>query len=89
MSDSTEVIRRALVGTVNAQVESEDESTERTRLTEEYGEGNVWKYDEVGGAFEIVSFMAPFCVAIRREDGRRGTLTFQHRPRFYFDFQVS
>jgi hypothetical protein len=36
--------------------------------------------------FEALGFAAPFIVVRRRSDGANGTLTFQHTPRFYFDF---
>lgn len=49
--------------------------------------GKVWTTDEVQKEFEITGFGAPCCAAIRKSDGKRGTLTFQHSPRFYFDFR--
>ena len=45
-----------------------------------------WDHDEVREHFEIIGFMAPFCVAIRKSDGKRGSLEFTHHPRFYFNF---
>jgi hypothetical protein len=30
--------------------------------------------------------MAPFVVVRRKADGRKGSLEFQHHPRFYFNF---
>ena len=38
------------------------------------------------GAFAVEGFLAPYVVVRRKSDGVRGTLTFQHSPRFYFDF---
>jgi hypothetical protein len=38
--------------------------------------------------FEVLGFMAPFVVVRRKSDGVRGSLTFQHTPRLYFDFQA-
>ena len=49
--------------------------------------GKVWTTDEVQKEFEITGFYAPQCGVIRKSDGKRGSLTFQHSPRFYFDFQ--
>jgi hypothetical protein len=45
-----------------------------------------WDHIEVARDFEIVGFMAPFCVAIRKSDGKKGSLEFTHHPRFYFNF---
>ena len=38
--------------------------------------------------FMVQSFAAPYAIVTRKADGERGTLTFQHNPRFYFDFTV-
>jgi len=51
--------------------------------------GQVWNTDELREAFEVVGFLAPFCDVIRKSDGARGTLEFQHSPRFYFHFVTS
>ena len=37
--------------------------------------------------FEVTGFMAPFCAVIRKSDLRKGSVSFQHSPRFYFDFK--
>lgn len=49
-------------------------------------DGPVWDTDEMQRDFEAIGFMAPFIVVRRRSDGQRGTLTFTHSPRVYFDF---
>jgi len=36
--------------------------------------------------FEVLGFLAPYCDVIRKSDGIRGTLEFQHSPRLYFRF---
>ena len=82
--DETEGIRRVLISEVNSQIESNDEDSERVRLETEYGQ--AWNTEEVGKDFMVVGFMAPFVVAIRKSDGVRGSLHFQDRPRFYFNF---
>jgi hypothetical protein len=46
----------------------------RERLEEVYGKDNVFSTDELTKHFEV-------------HDGAIGTLTFQHEPRFYWDFQ--
>ena len=49
--------------------------------------GKVWDTGELSDEFEAVGFMAPFIVVRRRSDGKKGSLEFQHQPRFYFNFQ--
>lgn len=73
-----EAIRRQLQADINAQPGSREE------LTAEYG--RVWNTEELASEFEVQSFLAPFVVVRRRSDGKRGTLAFQHSPRFYFNF---
>ncbi len=60
---------------------------DRFALEAEFGKGNVWDTDEVQKVFWIESFMAPCAFVTRKKDKLRGILTFQHNPRFYFDFQ--
>ena len=82
MSDETEGIRRALVAVINS------EPNPRAELEAEYGTGNVWNTDELREAFEVIGFMAPFCVVKRRDNGVKGSVMFQHSPRFYFGWQA-
>lgn len=49
-------------------------------------DGPVWDTAKLQEDFEVQGFAAPFVVVRRREDGQRGTLTFMHAPRVYFDF---
>jgi hypothetical protein len=86
MYDETEGVRREMVREVNTAVESNDEAAERARLTESYGD-QVWNTQELGEAFEVLSFAAPLCIVRRKSDGRKGSVMFQHSPRFYFQFQ--
>ena len=78
MSDNTESIRREMVSEINANPGS------RESFEKEYGQ--VWNTEELSRDFEVKGFMAPFCVVKRKSDGIKGTLMFQHSPRFYFDF---
>jgi hypothetical protein len=87
MADETEGIRRILVSEINGAVESNSEETERARLEKIHGVGNVWDTDEISKNFEIIGFMAPFCVVRRRSDDVKGSVEFQHNPRFYFNFE--
>ncbi len=82
MNDPTEGFRRGLVNVINTQVESQEPDDERTRLEKIHGE--IWDTSEVTKNFSIEAFMAPFVVATHRESGKKGTLMFQHSPRFYF-----
>jgi len=56
------------------------------RLSLEARHGRVWNTDELRAEFEVIGFMAPFVVVRRRSDNRKGSLEFQHHPRFYFSF---
>ena len=58
---------------------------ERKRFESIHGE--VWDTSQLTGAFEVQSFLAPFCIVKRRSDGCRGSMAFQDRPRFYFAFK--
>jgi len=84
--DETEGIRRYLVGVINSTL-NEDEQERLNQLVTEYGADNVWDTQGVQKDFEIIGFMAPFVVARRKSDNAKGTLTFCHDPRFYFDFR--
>lgn len=42
--------------------------------------------DEATALYDFVGFAAPYVVVRRKSDGQRGTLTFTHSPRLYFDF---
>jgi hypothetical protein len=79
--DETEGFRRVLVAEINAA------PGERAALEAEYGQ--VWDTDQLRADFDVLSFMAPFVYVRRKADGVKGTLLFQHMPRFYFDFNPS
>lgn len=57
----------------------------RAILESEYGQ--VWSTDELCQMFVVEGFLAPFCVVRNKKTGQRGTVKFQHSPRFYFSFQ--
>jgi len=79
MTDPTETVRRDLVAEINAAPGS------RESLSAQYGE--VWDTSELARDFEVLGFMAPFVVVKRKADRQKGSLEFQHSPRFYFSFQ--
>lgn len=87
--DATENFRRGAVGIINSGIESNDEKTERARLEKEYGADNVFDTKQLGQAFEVIGFMAPFCIVRHKETGKKGSIMFQHSPRLYFGFQPS
>ncbi len=78
MPDPTETIRRHLVAEINAHPNS------REALEAIHGE--VWDTADLARDFEVLGFAAPFVVVIRKRDGAKGSLEFQHHPRFYYDF---
>ena len=80
MSDPTESIRREMLEQINAVPGS------REALEVEHGQ--VWDTNQLGEDFDVIGFAAPLVVVRRRSDGKRGSLFFQHNPRFYYGFQV-
>jgi hypothetical protein len=79
MIDPTEPIRRERLVEINADPGS------REALEAQYGQ--VWDTEQLGRDFEVIGFMAPLVVVRRKQDGVKGSLEFQHHPRFYFNFQ--
>jgi hypothetical protein len=79
MSDETEGIRRMMVAEINSA------AAERTELEQRLGE-RVWSTDELRADFTVEGFMAPMVIVRRKSDGARGTLFFQHDPRYYWGF---
>jgi hypothetical protein len=82
-NDETEPIRRKRLAEIGSAVESNDRETERKRLEAQHGQ--VWDSDQLSQEFEVMGFMAPYVVVRRKSDGRKGSLEFQHHPRFYFN----
>jgi hypothetical protein len=78
MDDPTEAIRRQRFVEINTEPGS--------RAALEASHGQVWDTDELRRDFEVLGFLAPVVVVRRRGDGRKGSLEFQHQPRFYFNF---
>lgn len=77
--DDTENIRRSMQQKINSI------AGDRTTLEQQYGQ--VWDTEQLGRDFDVIGFMAPFIVVQRKSDGRKGSLMFQHDPRFYFNFK--
>lgn len=78
--DPTESLRRERVAEINA--------TPGSRAALEAAHGRVWDTDELSDAFDVEGFMAPLVVVRRKTDGARGSLEFQHDPRFYFNWRT-
>lgn len=81
MSDPTEATRRQMVAEINANPGS------RESLEEMYGQ--VWDTSQLQQDFEVIGFAAPFVVVRRKVDGMKGSLQFQHDPRFYYAFSAA
>ena len=79
MSDPTEPPRRERLAEINAEPGS------RKTLEAQYGQ--VWDTQQLAEDFEVLGFMAPYVVVRRKADGAKGSLEFQHEPRFYFNWQ--
>jgi hypothetical protein len=82
MSDDFEQLRRAKLAELNSNPK------DRAALAAIYGEGGVWDTAQLGQAFEVIGYLAPYVVVRRREDGTVGSLLFQHQPRWYFGFEA-
>ena len=80
MHDPTETIRREQVIEINAEPGS------REALEAEHGQ--VWNTEQLQQDFSVQGFLAPYISVRRKSDGVRGSLKFQHDPRFYFGFQA-
>lgn len=78
-TDPTEAIRRERLVEINAK------SGGREALEAKHGQ--VWDTGQLSEDFEVMGFLAPLVVVRRRTDGVKGSLEFQHSPRYYFNFQ--
>ena len=78
-TDITEQLRLVRLAVLNA------EPGDRHALEQRHGQ--VWDGSELGRDYEVIGFMAPLVVARRKSDGIRGSLEFQHHPRFYFNWR--
>jgi len=79
MTDETESIRKQMVAEINAQPGS------REYLEAKHGQ--VRSTSELSNDFEVIGFAAPLVVVRRISDGQKGSLYFQHSPRFYYGFE--
>ena len=72
--------RRELVEELNSQ--------QRTREDCERDFGKVWDATELQEDFIVEGFLAPFVSVTDKSTGNRGSLMFQHSPRFYFNLRM-
>lgn len=79
MKDDTESARKERLVEISA------EAAAREVLETKYGK--VWDTQELAQEFEVIGFLAPYVVVKRKSDGKKGSLEFQHLPRFYFAWQ--
>jgi hypothetical protein len=79
MTDQTEDIRKQMITEINAEPGS------REYLEAKHGQ--VWTTTELSQDFEVIGFAAPLVVVRRKTDWQKGSLMFQHSPRFYFGFE--
>jgi hypothetical protein len=74
--DELERMRKDVLVEVN-------ENKAKDRADAESKFGTVWNTEELQQDFDILGFLAPFVVVYRKSDGKKGSLVFQHSPRFY------
>jgi len=79
--DETESVRREIIAMQQANI-----IREREVMEAKYGQ--VWNTKELIEDFEVIGFMAPIAVVRRRSDGVKGSLEFQHDPRFYWGWSA-
>jgi hypothetical protein len=79
MTDETEDIRKLMIAQINLAPGS------REYLEAKHGQ--VWDTSQLSEDFQVLGFMAPVVVVRSRSDGQKGSLYFQHSPRFYFGFE--
>ncbi len=78
MADQTEAIRKQMTQKINAEPGSRDDLEARY--------GDVWNTQQLQETFTVLGFCSPFCI-VERKDGVRGSVLFQHSPRFYHSFK--
>lgn len=80
MNPTDDKLRQEITKTIN--------ENPKTREELEAAFGKVWDTKDLQQDFQVQGFLAPLVVVVRKSDGKKGTLFFQHLPRFYFDFEL-
>lgn len=83
--DETEFRRRQMLQEINAPLRGKTDAEVRAEL--EAAHGKVYTTSELNEDFDVVGFMAPVVVVIRKSDHQKGSMEFTHMPRFYYGFQ--
>jgi hypothetical protein len=78
--EATKLIRHAMVEQINTN------PLQRDGLENLYGQ--VWNTKELQHDFSVIGFAAPLIIVTRKSDNKKGSLLFQHAPRFYFFFEA-
>lgn len=78
--DRTENVRRTRQTELN-------KHSAKNRADAEKRHGQVWTTPELDLEFTVLGFAAPYVIVERKSDGKRGSLEFQHEPRFYFKWR--
>ena len=89
---SVEERHRAIKGAWEAILGSDDEGMVAKRVGSRYSHCRspdwiklkTWREED----FDVVGFMAPVVVVIRKSDKAKGSMFFTHSPRFYYGFEV-
>ena len=79
MTDPTENIRRSMVEEINYFPGSREDL--------EAQHGRVWDTIELSRDFTVTGFAAPFVIVVEKSSGKKGSMMFQHSPRFYWGFE--
>lgn len=63
-----------------------DTEATKKELESIYGEGNVFTTAELTENFIVHAFLAPLVEVTRKSDNQKGSMLFNHMPRFYYNF---
>jgi hypothetical protein len=72
---------------IRVELNDEINKKPKTRQQLEADGEKVYDASELQAEFTVHGFLAPYVFATRKSDGKKGTLMFQHGPRFYFGFE--
>jgi len=87
-SKESENIRRSMCQELGLKANATPEQEYYTELLKEHGADGVFTTQELQEKFDVLGFAALFVIARRKSDGQRGSLTFAHRPRYYFGWKA-
>jgi hypothetical protein len=86
-----EVIEQLRAAGIEVRDSEEDEDARGEAIAAQQGmelPEERWDTDGLGRDFEILGFLAPFRLVVRRKsDGVKGSLEYTRQPRWYFNFQ--